>query len=473
MRITESDKKFYLYECKNFEEYLVNKELGTLNKNKKNKNNINKTKGNKNLENFDEIVDNHKEVYERQNIYKKSKMVSNKIIQQILCLIINEKETIHKDIYNYLYNFVVQLNEYSQLQNNNCIEQKNKLNLPILKLNYDREQKTFQSLLNLDYYYFKCLRNVNESYENSNILVQSQNNNTYLNEDQLINIFGEVRKNKILLSDFDEEKLKIVQKRYNIISIVKLIITDSKKYDVKLKNEFINLLKTDKDNVNTFIQYLNTNRAKLQYHFSKNTFNEMAELFTIIIEGLVKKNDLLILRQIFLMSNTYYIEENGTKLFLSKKIKKLSFLNDSVFWANYLAASVLDELKKSEKKNQSKKYELNRRSLAIFSSVLTTIQSMIEYDVDLKFINNFLEKHVYKVYSLTDESKEELRIFLDGKFNSNKKNTKNNTVNEDKKQKQKCEDLEDVEKNINIENEIENQINNEDEKNNNVINSDN
>ena len=472
IKTTENDKNLYLNECEKFEEYLINKETtNESNKNKKNKNNKNnKNKNNDSFEIIEIKTNNHKEVYERQNKYKKSKTVSNKVIQQILCIIIKEKEAIHKGIYDCLYNFLTQMNDYNQIQNNFCLEQTNNLNLPILQLNYDIEKKNFQSLLNLDYYNFKCLKNVqNPSFSETKINNENKNKYQNLDEDQLINIFREVKKNKIKISEFDEEKLKIVEKKYHIISIIKLILTDSKKYDKKLKNELINLLKTDIDSIIIFIKYLNNNRSILQYNFSKNAYNEMSELFTLIIEYFIKNNDLIGLRRIFLMSITYYIEENGSKKFLCNNIKKFQIFDDTFFWANYLAFSVQEELKLSDKVINNKDYEMNRRSLAIFASILNTVQNMLEFGIDVKFILNFIEKHVSKQYKLTDDNKKELKMFLKFKIGPDI----NNENNLNKENEQKNENNDDVEQNINIENEIEDQIHNEGEEERNVINVDN
>ena len=467
MKDTERDKKLYLSECKNFEEYLVSKEL-TSQKKRKN-NTYNNKVNNDNFEIIDAFEDNHKEVYDKQMTYKKSKEISNIIIQKIFCLIMNEKEEIHKDIYNYLNNFVTQTNECIQTQNIICLEQKNKLSLPILQLNYDKEEKTFQSLLNPDYYYFKCLRNVDYYFDDAQKKRDKMNAVKYLTECQLINIFKEVKKNKIMLSEFDQEKLKIAEKRNNIISIIKLIITDPKKYKEKYKKEFINLLMTDEDNLKAFIQYLNNNRSKLQYNFSKNAFYEIQELFTMIIEHLVKINELITLRTVFLMTSTYYIEENGTKKFMCNNIKKIKAFDESVFWANYLAASVQEELKKNEKMHQSKKYEISRRSLAIFASVITTIQNMIEFGISMEFINNFVEKQVNKNYMLSEENKKELKLFLDSQVNRNKNEAGNSHIYREKKQN--CDNIGDIDKNMNIEDEIEKQIRKEDENKNDDNNS--
>ena len=448
MKITENDKQLYLYEFKNYEEYLVRKELGQL---KNNKNNLIETKSNNNFEIIEKLVDNHKQVYDKQNAYKKSKENSNKIIQHILNIIINEKKIIHEDIFYILYNFVIQMHKFSQMLNNNCLEQKNNLDLPIFQLNNDKEQKTFDSLLKSDYYHFKCLENVNSSFNESKNVINIQNKLDYLSEDQIINILNEVKKNEIIISDFDEEKLNIVRKRYNIISIIKLIITDSTKYDEKLKNEFINLLKNDKDSLCTFIQFINNNRIKGQYILSKKAFNEMTDLFTILIEYLVKNKNFLQLKKIFLMSSTYCLEENGIKKSLSNNIKKLKILEEKAFWENYLEVSIMEELNENKKRSQDENLSQKQQSLAIFASILATIQDMIEYEVDIKLVNFFLENHVYKKYTITEENKKEIEKFLESKINSGKINDNNNKL-ESKEKKKKNED---IENNIITENKIE------------------
>ena len=468
MKTTKKHKKLYFDECFNFEEYLVKKELLSMNKAK----NDFRKKDDFNFEIVDMLVDNHTELYDKQHTYQRSKKKCNEIIQKILCLIIREKTDIYKDIYNYLTNFVNQIHKLNQIQNNNCLNFEKSLSLPLLELNYDNEQKTFSSLLDTDYYCFKCLENYNISFDKTKNIISNQNTFIRLNEDQLLKIFEEVKKNKIMISDSDEKKLNIVRKRYNIISIIKLIISDTKKFDKKLKDEFISLLKTDNDNLKTFILFLNNKRANSQKILSKKVFNELAELFTIIIEYLTEKQDYLTLQQIFLMSSTYFFEENGKKKFLFKGITKLKIFKESTFWENFLRISVIEELNLYRQKNETKINEQNEINSAIFSSILTVIQIMSDYDIDIKFIINFLEKHAYVKYSLPEDKKKEILMFLESKNISNENNITNYYDN-NKENIQKSENNEDDEKKIKIGNEIGRKVNKEGEENNDVINSNN
>ena len=424
VKTTENDKKLYLDECEKFEDYLVKKELTPLTDSK---NNFLKKNGSYNFEIIDFLVDNHLEVYEKQNIYKRSKETSNKIIQQILSLILKEKTIIHKDIYDYLSNFVNQIQKLNQIQNNSCLKNKKNLSLPILQLNYEKEQKIFQFLLNPDYYYFKCLENINNSFNESKTINNTKSEYKILNEEQIINIFKEVKKNKIMISDSDEKKLNIAQKCNNIISIMKLIVSE-KKYDEKLKNEFINLLKTDKDNLKSFIHYLNRIRGNSMYILSKNAFDELTEIFTIIIEYLVEKQDYVSLRQIFLMSTTFFINKNGKKKFLCQSIQKLKVLDEIIFWENYLEVSIIEELKIFKNRSQNSNYDKDQKSSIIFSCILNVIQTMNDYNFDKKFIITFLEKHVYIKYRLNEEKKEEIGIIIRLNGNSGKNDEKNNCI---------------------------------------------
>ena len=111
----------------------------------------------------------------------------------------------------------------------------------------------------------------------------------------------------------------------------------------------------------------------------------------------------------------------------------------------------MEELNENKKRSQDENLSQKQQSLAIFASILATIQDMIEYEVDIKLVNFFLENHVYKKYTITEENKKEIEKFLESKINSGKINDNNNKL-ESKEKKKKNED---IENNIITENKIE------------------
>ena len=464
----KQQRNLYLEEMNNYEIYLVNKELGLVEIDE-GKNTINekeKVKEKENKSNIQETFfnDNHTKVCEQQGIYIKCKDELKNFIKVFFTNLNSERKLLYNsihsnssDLVNYINTELSNLNEYFKEE----IKLINKNNIDNI-YNYIDGDNLVNQIIEDDFYTFKFvlrdMKNKNKDFnnkieDNSKIKkkkkekekakINNDIDNLYekLDDNNILNMIKEAENNQLYLSQKTKDKMKLLENKKYIESIIDLIIKDPENYDEGTKNKYIDILESNEEYQKTFLQYLNNYRGSGRTGFNKSTIIIFSDLFKLVLNKAVKNYKYELVNFIIVLSLTYYhLKEDETpegkandnnknegnnenndnngnnKIYISEYLKQDQNFQDLSFWQNYL-----DELIKIEKEKLKKIKDISlitekQNMNAICSSIFTLIQNMLDYDSEFEFMISILEKIVEK-YKIDDDNKINMTNYITSKMN--------------------------------------------------------
>ena len=339
---------------------------------------------------------------------------------------------------------------------NDYIQEKNDLN--INNTNNNNNKKSHLTTDDLDVKKKKISNMPRESYNmglpsirldslSRNTISFNQNNNNKLikelklkklkslviklNRAEILKIFNKIKNTKINISESDYKLIEQETNYQTIFGILVLIFIDTDKYKEQDKNILIDFFEKDKIYISYFIKILNDHRTKGNFIISGNTLQHLGELFKIINNLILSKNDMELFKYIFILSMTYYCisEENNMKIYVFSYIKDHPDYQKVKFWDDYLHELIEHDLKGNshninlaEKKlDELNKEEREKLSNCYFSNFLTVVKAMADFRMDKNFLKNFVEKNKEK-YILSKEQIENIGMIFDISVNDNEVN---------------------------------------------------
>ena len=442
----------YEKEMKNYEELLVNQEIEHKDEEKINM----------------EIIDEARIALESQNDYLNSLNDNNNILKRLLNLYFEEKRIIREKFNRKCFFILDTLIFFTKKQNDNY--ELKKLNLQetystdIIKEKEEEELNNHflypipYSLKCLDVfvkkkenklkrYSEKIVKNSNlSSITNVNNLKEEKNFKKKLQElkrDNIINIYESIKKNKFKINTNDEKIFKNEKSKQMIKQIVKhMFNNDDNNYTNEEKNKLYKLFDENIVNLKYFFKLLNNNRAKNSIVLNEDTFKFLGEIFEHISKISFNKKDVEIFKLLFILSSTYYYNDNNDKKYIFTYIEKNLEFQKKEFWENYfinllnfeteknLNIYLTDENKTSE---EIKKEKDDKIKLSLFSNLLMVLQNMIDFHINNNILNEFISK-INEKYKLKEEELLQIEIYL----NENKKGENdvssdiNNNIDKDK-----------------------------------------
>ena len=533
----------YISENELYEKYLIHKELGILNKNIENKNeykqneykdefivvengignnsnkkteNINNKKGkekgkkkekkksktkqnnikeeekkveeNKVEENKIILKDNFENILNIKKDYLNSVKEINVLIKKLIEFGWNEERLLKTDFYNNCKNFVDKLLEYLENQKKKYEDQSALIKVLNEVIKSEKIENLYlepqiYSLHCLSIYMNKRAYLTSKQAPNTKLKKNEFDNDLYfnLNIENIENIIKEMQKNNI---EIKKEDLENFEKEKNIALIeknTKLIFESSSDLDFSDEdlNKMIEYFKNDKENILFFLQKLNNDRSRGGLISSMKIFKRIGELFKLINDLILEKNDLDCFKYIAILSMTYYINsDNNEKIYIYEYIKNHPSFKKMDFWEKYLETLIKYDLNNNTynnndefEKEDEKQFKL---SFATFSNILSVINNMTDFGLEKEFIKKFVD-FAKNNYSLKEDQKVQIDGLLDiynekgtndqilkkqiDKYkiisdNNNEEQNKINNINN--------EILNKEEKNINLNNDDNNNVNNND-----------
>ena len=462
----DENKKLYEKEINHYEAYLINKELGLLKKDKDGKD-INGSKENKkdkkekdkdkDKKSESALYDNHEQLYEKQELYISSKNELKMNLNIIFVAINTKKKLFFKSLKANCDNFTKYI-KIGLTKINQALE----LKIDFIKKNMDinsniiSEGDLINQLITDDYNTFKFIiyDQNKEAKEESDTKDNSKNKkkkkdkdknelNEDINSDELYNqledkniqnMINEAQNHKIGLSKLSKDKLVLIENKKYIVSIVELIIKNPDKYDNETKEKFVQMISSEIEYQKTFLRYLNNYRTTNQLCMKKITVTILCDLFKIIIDLAIKNDDYGIISYSFILTLTYYHlkdEENNDnkintnddedKIYMTEYLKQNESLKQMPFWLKLLESLINDEMAKLNKK---KIITESQKSFAVYSSIITLIKDMIDYDCEESFILKIIEEIYTKYPDISVELKAEILNFTSTEINEREKNKK-------------------------------------------------
>ena len=238
----------------------------------------------------------------------------------------------------------------------------------------------------------------------------SNNNNTKNNEndsslEKEINIIKNYEFIKNTINELvTNNEVKLFENSYVIDADISKILNEPKKFDdINDKiGEFRDLLLNQKDEANlvyieAFIKTLSYLRSKGRYSINDETYIIFSLLFFLLLKQ--NKNNDYILKNLLMLSQTFYKIEGGDKIYISESLKNKDLFKSKEIWHRCINYS----LKLANKDFIANKNEyINKINKDAYSTVIT-------YLCDLKFFTNdeTVYNEVYEFYKKIYNLKEE------------------------------------------------------------------
>ena len=284
-----------------------------------------------------------------------------------------------------------------------------------------------------------------------------------LNREEIINIFEKIKEANITLNESD---IKLIENEVNfkkIKEILTILFIYPEKYKEENKNELIKIFEKDKKYILYSIKVLNDYRTKGKFFIQESTYKYFGEILKYLNNFTLSNNDMEIFKYIVILSQTYYYysEKDKKKVFLFSYIKDYPGYSNPQIWDNYLKELIKHELKNLQEINidfeninldNVKKDEKEKLVNCFFSNLLTTSKAMTDFNLDKKFVREFVEKNKAKYY-LSQEQIDNICLLNEMSLKEEEEDVEEEYNN---KQKQNKND----EKTIEQENKIRDDINN-------------
>ena len=269
----------------------------------------------------------------------------------------------------------------------------------------------------------------------------SNNNNTKNNEndsslEKEINIIKNYEFIKNTINELvTNNEVKLFENSYVIDADISKILNEPKKFDdINDKiGEFRDLLLNQKDEANlvyieAFIKTLSYLRSKGRYSINDETYIIFSLLFFLLLKQ--NKNNDYILKNLLMLSQTFYKIEGGDKIYISESLKNKDLFKSKEIWHRCINYS----LKLANKDLIANKNEyINKINKDAYSTVIT-------YLCDLKFFTNdeTVYNEVYEFYKKIYNLKEEdINTIVENSIKSRmkKKDKENETQKEENETK--------------------------------------
>ena len=228
-----------------------------------------------------------------------------------------------------------------------------------------------------------------------------------LNRNEIIHIFGIIKETNILLNNSDIELIEYENNYKKIKELLIILFIYPEKYKEEHKKTMINLFEKDKKYIFYFFKVLSNNRENS--FISEFTFKYLVEIFKWLNDYILNNNYMELFKYILILSQTYYYkpEKSKEKLFLFSYIKGYKGYNNIQFWNSYLNELIKHDLKNlnlinidlnniniENKSKDEKEHLLN----SFFSNLMTTIKVMSDFNLDKKFLKEFIINNKNKYY---------------------------------------------------------------------------
>ena len=236
----------------------------------------------------------------------------------------------------------------------------------------------------------------------------------YINDDALMLTIKTIFENYNLIEkenfDIKLEENKNKTQRY-IMKIIENMNSNENMKRNELSNDeitdLINLLNEHNNRI-IFLQKLSDFRVKGKYILSDKEYIILSQLFNVLCENIKKYSDYHTAELLIILSHTYYNIHKNEKRYIQKSIKDNIIFKQKNFWEEYLCYAINKEimktLKADKKIQEDKEITDYKYANIVFTQILSMINNMFEFNVDINIIKEVLEPKI-NVYRLNGDFK--------------------------------------------------------------------
>ena len=367
----------------------------------------------------------------------------------------NKIQSIYNDIKNNFQEYISKLKETTKnyIQNLENFEKninsisinleiKNVENVFFSKSDFELKEKDFNK------YSIKVLKNKKIPLKNKNSNKQSESNN----EDDIIQhtnafkdkfAFSDNSKENNILFLTDEDIYEIISRLYKY----DLNIVDKSKYDLdQEKNKLISLEKSNKilltysentekvknklnkdykhisevintkiintiKNAESFFIALNNYRVTGKLNFNDKFFELILYIYNTTQNLLMKNNNYILGNLMIILSQTFYKEKDGKKIYILEGIKSHDIFKPNEFWKNIIIYKIEEEIKNLKKLDTSNSINLEKNEEIIITKLLAFCNLMKEFNLDKDKINNICTL-IFDKYKSSQASRDQINLFI-------------------------------------------------------------
>ena len=342
-----------------------------------------------NLENDIQLVKTNKEENKENN---GEKFIASK----------NDFDVKDNDINRFKYKIKILKNRKIDLQDNNENEElKNSKNKSIEDLN-DKERKNnfLKEKFKLNYLILedKDIYEIISKFYSYNFLVIDKSQYDLLEAKEQIE--ANDLSNKLFNYYFTEKNIEKNFKDNNYEEIIKLI-------DEKILNKI--------KNIEIFFLALNNHRGNGRNSFQAELFEVIMYIFTKSLDYLLDNPDYSLVDIMLILSQTYYKEINGEKIYIYERIKNHKLFVKIDFWEKLIVERLGGEFELKNKISYNNTlhniYQDKNKDELIKTKLYPLINIMNDFNISKENILKLIQR-IVKDYKCSDKTKEEIIIYF-------------------------------------------------------------
>ena len=165
-----------------------------------------------------------------------------------------------------------------------------------------------------------------------------------------------------------------------------------------------------------FLQRLNNFRGMGAFEIPYREFKIITDFFKIIVDIISKEKekDFPCIEYILILSQTFFTNKDGKKLYIQNEIKGHKLFNDKNFWNIYIKKTINKEIKKMKdniKRNNLHFNKISCDSIA-FSHLLPFCNNMIDLGMPKEILMEIIEP-LFKEYQVNEEMKKNINEIIE------------------------------------------------------------
>jgi len=228
--------------------------------------------------------------------------------------------------------------------------------------------------------------------------------------------------------DIQSEEEKINVKNYTDKLILMKKYKKSKKANEKLtyeeKKKLLQLVKK-KENREIFLSRLNKIRSFGNFEYPKKVFDEILNVFKIILDQIEVDQDPFSFQFCVILSQTFYFLENGQKEYFCKFLNYHKVFHNPEMWkklTDYMIKEKTDKYNDIEYKIQNKKYsddekqKQDKLNQIIFAQLLSVSNNMCDFNFDIDMAEKIMMEYIKK-YNIEEAYTQMIMDIINNKRN--------------------------------------------------------
>lgn len=359
--------------------------------------------------------------------------ISQQIKENIMFFFVSFKSVYHQPL-NLVENLIKEFNNLDMIKAMDIIIEQNLETNNLLKKSEPIKYKLKSLQFLEDINYIKSENDINDNSINDETMNMEINFNDpistnrkavkaldddfckllYISDDALMLTIKTIFENYNLIEkenfDIKLEENKNKTQRYIMKIIENMNSNENTKRNELMDDEItdlINLL-NEHDNRIIFLQKLSDFRVKGKYILSDKEYIILSQLFNVLCENIKKYSDYHSAELLIILSHTYYNIHKNEKRYIQKSIKENIIFKQKNFWEEYLCYAINKEimktLKADKKIQEDKEITDYKYANIVFTQILSMINNMFEFNVDINTIKEVLEPKI-NVYRLNGDFK--------------------------------------------------------------------